>query len=104
MNTLTFDRLRETNVARCEDVFHPLASWSLTEWALAMIGEAGEVCNVVKKINRGDHAADQGLGAELADVVIYADLLAARAGINLEAAIVEKFNAVSRKRGSSVRL
>lgn len=112
---LRFDELRNANVRRCEDVFHPLVSWSLPDWATAMAGECGEACNVVKKIRRLDspdaqHSAPDperaalmsDLGNELADLVIYADLLAARAGIDLGAAVVEKFNAVSFKRGSSV--
>jgi NTP pyrophosphatase (non-canonical NTP hydrolase) len=106
---LTFERLREANVARCEDVFHPLKSWSLTDWACAMAGEAGEACNVVKKTHRGDYRADpkkakSDLAAELADVVIYLDLLAARAGIDLGDAVIEKFNRVSHVRGSDVTL
>jgi NTP pyrophosphatase (non-canonical NTP hydrolase) len=41
------------------------------------------------------------LGAELADVVIYVDLLAARLGIDLGQAVIDKFNATSKKVGSS---
>lgn len=123
---LTFAQLRVANVARCEQVFHPLAAWSDTDWATAMAGELGEVgvellallvvCNTVKKLRRLDGAdADKDTLAErdrlrrkavleLADVVIYADLQAARLGLDLDAAIVEKFNEVSEKRGSSITL
>lgn len=44
------------------------------------------------------------MSLELADHIIYADLLAARLGVNLEAAVVRKFNAVSTMRKSSIRL
>ncbi len=101
---LDFDLLRNSNVRRCEDVFHPLISWSPTDWACAMAGECGEACNLVKKMRRGETVPDQEIAAELADLVIYADLLAARLGINLGEAIVRKFDAVSRRRGSSVFL
>ena len=109
MTSLTFAGLREANVTRCEDVFHPLMFWSLPEWACAMAGEAGEACNVVKKMNRGDYDGKTLLGqadlaAELADVVIYLDLLAARAGIDLGEAVREKFNIVSERRGSKICL
>lgn len=118
--SLTFDQLHEINVKRCEDVFHPLASWSLTDWSNAMAGEAGEACNVTKKIKRGDDAYADGvdiagepvisttgrdrLAAELADVVCYADLLASRANIDLGEAVRAKFNKVSEKKGSDFRL
>lgn len=116
LSTLSFAQLRTTNVQRCEDVFHPLDEWSLTDWATAMAGECGEACNEIKKLRRLDNA-DASLDSatkrtelrtkaamELADLVIYADLLAARLGVDLGAAVVIKFNEVSRKRNSSLRL
>lgn len=111
---LSFDQLRMANVERCEEVFHPLDSWSPTDWACAMAGECGEACNVVKKMRRGaadlygldpdDRRTARQLANELADLVIYADLLAARCGIDLGHAVLQKFNAVSFKRGSTVFL
>lgn len=113
---LTFARLRRANVSRCEEVFHKLNDWSPTDWATALAGECGEACNEIKKLRRLD-GADAGLDTkqhraelrrkaviELADVVIYADLLAASLGLDLDAAIREKFNEVSVKRGSKERL
>lgn len=41
---------------------------------------------------------------ELADLVIYADLLAERLEIDLGAAVVRKFNKVSERVGSNIRL
>lgn len=94
----------------------PLQSWSPAEWACAAAGECGEACNAVKKLRRledGTNTAkdpqteEEALGAiagELADTVIYIDLLAARLGIDLGAAVRDKFNAVSRLRNSGFRL
>lgn len=113
---LTFDELRTANVERCEDVFHPLHRWSPTDWATAMAGECGESCNEVKKLRRLDDADASidtagererlrlAIGKEIADMVIYADLLAARLDIDMGFAIAQKFNEVSRKRGSAVML
>lgn len=114
--TLSFGNLRRNNVARCEQVFHKLGRWNPLEWAGAMCGEAGEAANLAKKLKRLDEA-DAALDSperreelagmlveELADVVIYADLLAARIGKSLGVAVREKFNLVSEKRGSSFRL
>jgi len=113
---LSFAWLRAQNVRRCEDVFYKLKDWSPTDWACAMAGEAGELCNVIKKLRRLDGAdfkedtparRDQltdEAAKELADTVTYADLLAARLGIDLGRAVIDKFNAVSLKRGSSFKL
>ena len=82
--------------------------WSIAEWTNAMAGEAGEACNIAKKLIRGDYTDEKEgiveLLKELADVVIYADLCAQRVGMPLEIAIVQKFNEVSKRVGSSVQL
>lgn len=101
---LRFDVLREKNALRCEEVFHPIASWSPTDWACAAAGEIGEACNLVKKLRRGETVPANWIADELADAVIYADLLCTRLGMSLEEAIVRKFNAVSDRRGSAVKL
>lgn len=103
---LTFEMLREENIARCEEVFHSLSSWSPTDWGCALAGEVGEACNILKKHLRGDAGPNfrVDLGKEIADVVIYADLLAARCGIVLEEAVRQKFNEISRKKEASQRL
>ena len=105
---LTFQRLRETNVRRCREAFKRcLSDWSLAEWSNAMAGECGEACNLTKKMLRGDKGGKRDikeLGKEIADVVVYADLLAAAAGIDLEKAIIEKFNEVSDRKKSKIKL
>jgi len=105
-NGLTFAALRKTNVARCEKAFHALTAWSAQDWACALAGEVGKACNIVKKMRRGDAGPDarRDLGSELADTIIYADLLAAREGIDLEAAVIAKFNEVSRRRNCDIFL
>jgi len=101
---LTFHALRQANVERCNDVFHNLDDWSLTDWATAMAGECGEACNLIKKIRRGESIEISELGKELADIVIYADLLAARAGIDLGNFVASKFNEVSARRSCDIVL
>lgn len=116
MTNITFNELRFANVQRCVQVFHKLEDWSPCDWATAMAGECGEACNIIKKLRRLDgadsdkdsaaHRADliKDVSYELADLVIYADLLAARLGINLGDAVVKKFNAVSDVRKSTIFL
>ncbi len=100
-----FEFFRNRNVARCNAAFRPHEDWSLTDWALALVGEAGEVCNEVKKLRRNDNTGSkEKLAEEIADVFTYLDLLAARAGIDLWPVIVDKFNKVSRARNCSIEL
>lgn len=107
MEPLTFKQFSETNRRRCETDFkHPLHDWNAAEWSNAMAGECGEACNLTKKLLRGDKGIDfiKEISKELADVVCYADLVAARLGINLEEAVIQKFNEVSDRRGSKIKL
>lgn len=73
-----------------------------------LAGEVGEACNVIKKLERermgavGSRATIEDLADELADVVICADLVASKAGIDLHAAVRRKFNKTSRKYGLTV--
>jgi NTP pyrophosphatase (non-canonical NTP hydrolase) len=116
--SLSFGRLRSRNIPRCVNGFgHALKSWSAAEWTNAMCGEAGEAANVAKKMlrHRDGVAGNQGedrdltllrlkLAAELADVVIYADLVAASQGIDLGEAVRQTFNAKSEQLNSPERL
>lgn len=113
---LTFDGLRFANRRRCTDAFHAIEDWSLNDWLGAVTGELGEAASVLKEHRRGVRPEEPGpvsgltedqrqrLAYELADVVTYIDLLAERAGIDLGAAVREKFNIVSDRVGSRVKL
>lgn len=108
---LTFEALRTANVARCEESYHPIDDWSPTDWACAMAGECGEACNEVKKLRRAETSKiDRNMertdrinliADELADLIIYVDLLAARLDIDLSHAVMSKFDLTSSKIGSS---
>lgn len=119
--SLTFDTLQAINKLRCEAAFHSVEVWAPWEWSNAMAGECGEACNVTKKMNRIWPAnqfkqswnkpedqlmadLEQKLADELADVVIYADLLATRIGRSLGECIRHKFNEKSDEIGSAVKL
>jgi len=105
-NGLTFRTLRDGNIKRL-----PLfkrkdgkpahmrvngSDWSPASWLQAVIGELGEYANLRKKVERGDFTLAQAkkkLGSELADVVIYLDILATQLGIDLGEAVMETWNA-----------
>lgn len=102
--SLTFSELREVNVRRCREVFHTLEAWSLSDWGCALAGEVGEACNLIKKQRRGDDIDPELIAEEVADAVIYADLLLACMGKDLGEAVRAKFNKVSDRRNSGIRL
>lgn len=113
---LTFNVLREANQRRVPEfrdkqgrICHAPdgSDWKLSGWSNATFGELGEAANIIKKIERGDFTLEQArahLADELADVAIYLDILAWRADIDLGQAIVDKFNRVSIRVNSRVRL
>lgn len=112
---LSFSTLRQANVLRLPQfknkhggLAHSKADgsdWSPAQWLQAVVGELGEYANLRKKFERGDidgaeflvEAAD-----ELADVMIYLDILAFRLGVRLDVAVRDKFNRVSDRVGSTV--
>lgn len=108
MNVLK--ELRKVNEIRSLQGFGMrLTDWNLPTWGNAVAGEVGEMCNIIKKINRGDfnynpEKAKELLKSEIADIIIYLDLLACRENINLEEAIVSKFNEVSDRRGCYIKI
>src|SRR5208283_4897038 len=92
--------LRKANVKRCTTSFkHSLDDWSEMEWGCAAAGEMGELCNLLKKRARGEDIPLKDVMDEIADVIIYLDLLSAKLGIQLSGPIRDKFNEVSRRKG-----
>ena len=104
---LSFQSLRDANIARVTDYESMpggIDTWNPLEWAGALGGEAGELLNKCKKLRRGEDVPLEAIAEEIADVVIYADLVAARFRLDLAAEVAKKFNVVSERIGSKVRL
>lgn len=81
------------------------SDWKLSQWSNAVGGEFGEMANLIKKLERGDFTIEE-IGekilSEIADQVIYLDILAAQVqrmlnkpNETLEEPITSKFNTVS---------
>lgn len=116
--SLTFDALRAANMDRLPLFKNALgepahtepdgSDWSPADWMTATLGELGEAANIMKKIKRGDYEEGgipfDDLAREFADVVTYLDILAMQFGIDLGEAVRTKFNEVSVRVGSAVRL
>lgn len=98
----------EINKKRC-NVWHPngINSWSASDWMTALTGEVGEAANIIKKLNRirdglvgNTETKDQliiSLRKELADIFIYLDLLSTSFGVDLQRAVIDKFNETTNK-------
>jgi NTP pyrophosphatase (non-canonical NTP hydrolase) len=106
---LTFNTLRQANIQRLPlfkdkkgRVVHNKtgSDWSPATWLQAVVGELGEYANLRKKVERGDLTLDEArpeLAKELADVIIYLDILAFQLDIDLGKAVMSKWNEVSER-------
>ena len=102
--TFTFNELRKANISRCEQSYHKIEEWSEQDWACALAGEVGELCNFLKKKRRGQEVSPIKIAKEIADVQLYLDLLAARLNVDLAEVTINKFNEVSRRKKSNIKL
>jgi NTP pyrophosphatase (non-canonical NTP hydrolase) len=106
---LTFNALRAANAERIGSSKYRICEekWTPAHWMQATMGELGELANLLKKVDRGDFPFDQvkvEVAKELADVQTYLDILALKLGVDLGQATIDKFNEVSERIGSTVRL
>lgn len=96
---LPLGNLRAANVQRMArtPAFAQCQTWNEADWFMALAGEVGELANLLKKRKRGigQVPTDKDIASEMADILIYLDLLAEYQGINLSEAVREKFNEVS---------
>ena len=105
----TYSSLTEANTAR-QSAWCPDQQPDLSFRGNELAGETGEVCNVIKKLERerqgwrGSRDTKEHLAEELADVVICANLVAIAAGIDLDSSVESKFNSTSEKVGLPHRL
>jgi NTP pyrophosphatase (non-canonical NTP hydrolase) len=98
------DILRDANSKRRQE-FRPERATSLPEWGNALAGEVGELCNLIHhKFVQGRDVNRYALGSEVADVLIYLDLLAADLGLNISEEVTRKFNETSRKNGLATEI
>lgn len=102
--TLTFKQFQDTNASRCEANMHPIKDWTPLEWIGCAAGELGEAANLIKKLKKGKKINKQYIAYELADTISYLSLTASSLGIELDKAIIEKFNIVSDRYKSKIKL
>lgn len=106
MSELTLSALQSAHVERQEE-WCPDQKPDLSFRGNELGGECGEAQNVIKKLERERHGwrgsrdTVEHLGEELADVIHCAILVAITAGIDIEQAVIDKFNATSKNNGLS---
>lgn len=101
---------RPLNVQRATEGFKCYDNQPLTYWTTALAGEVGELCNMIKKMQRVERGGIDGgssytakdiskemLKEEIGGIAIYLDLLASLLDISLEEAIIDTFNSKSAK-------
>lgn len=103
--SLNLQTFRATNVDRAINGFNCYQNQPLTYWTTALAGEVGELCNMIKKLQRVENGGIDGgssykasditkkmLQEEIGGIAIYLDLLASLLDIELEEAIQSTFN------------
>lgn len=106
--SLDLKELRTLSVARAIEGFRCYDNQPITYWTTAVAGELGELCNMIKKLQRVAAGGQDGghsytaknitaamLKEEVGGIFIYLDLLASLLNISTEEAIIETFNAKS---------
>jgi NTP pyrophosphatase (non-canonical NTP hydrolase) len=109
---LNLKSFREINTQRAVEGFKTYRNVPLSFWGTALAGELGELCNMIKKIERvkmggidagNSYKASDITPAMLEDefggIFIYLDLLASLLDVDLEKAIIETFNSKSEQYG-----
>jgi hypothetical protein len=64
---LDFRDLREANVRRCAESYHPVREWSGTEWLMCVTGELGELAHELKRLRRKGATVDSESMIRIAD-------------------------------------
>ncbi len=103
---------RPINVDRARNGFKCYDNQPLTSWTTALAGEVGELCNMIKKLQRVERGGVDGgssyqakditkemLKEEIGGIAIYLDLMASLLDIDLSEAIVDTFNQKSEHLG-----
>ena len=115
--SLDLKAFRPINVDRARNGFKCYDNQPLTYWTTALAGEVGELCNMIKKLQRVERGGVDGgssytakditkemLKEEIGGIAIYLDLMASLLDIDLTEAIVDTFNNKSEELGFPQRV
>jgi NTP pyrophosphatase (non-canonical NTP hydrolase) len=97
--------MQDALVSRFNSTGDQLGDWSESDLGCALAGEVGELCNNLKKRRRkAGSVTKKECGKEMADVLSYLLLLAEKMNIDLGKATIDKYNEVSKRRKSNLRM
>jgi NTP pyrophosphatase (non-canonical NTP hydrolase) len=115
--SIDLQSFRPINVDRARNGFKCYDNQPLTYWTTALAGEVGELCNMIKKLQRVERGGVDGgssysakditremLKEEIGGIAIYLDLMASLLDIDLSEAIVDTFNQKSEQLGFTHRV
>lgn len=108
--TLSFGELRNANSVRSDIYWNRV--YTPAQWMTAMVGEVGELANKLADRWKYQHDMPNNKGAiakeeiahEMADIICYLDHLARATDVDLGEAVRTKFNLVSDRLGSDIKL
>ena len=105
MKNLDLQKFRELSIERAKNGFKTYDNVSILFFTTALAGELGELCNLIKKLERAKVGGlDAGtnhkvkditkelLTEEIGGIFIYLDLLASLLNVSLDEAIITTFN------------
>ena len=115
--SLDLQAFRTINIDRARNGFKCYDNQPLTYWTTALAGEVGELCNMIKKLQRVELGGVDGgssytaknitkemLKEEIGGIAIYLDLMASLLEIDLTEAIIDTFNNKSDQLGFPQRV
>lgn len=101
---LTFRNFQRANTARDEFIREGKKPWPPHDFALAAAGPVGYIAHLLTSERRGNDVAEGEIFDEIADAVIYLDLLCSSMGGSLDQVLARKFNVNSHEFGSDITL
>ncbi len=94
-NEYTVRAFSKKNWGRNLETFTECSEWEPSDFALAAMGPTGYLAHLFAREKRGEKINEGQYYEEIADAVIYLDLLCTSLGGNLEEVIARKFNDTS---------
>ena len=102
--SFTVHSFSKKNFRRQLDDFEDCVEWGADEYALAAAGPVGFIGHLLTRAKMGDALNHSEVFEEIADAVVYLDLLCTSLGGSLDQVIAKKFNATSEEVDSGITL
>lgn len=104
LNTKFLTEFAAINKKRSNELYDTLQVCKTADLVVSLCEEVGEIAGFVKKAQRDKKNYRKEIGKEIADVFMYLDLLCTLDGYDFGQLIVDKFNEVSRRKNSQIKI